>query len=90
MCPLDLSSNNIEKIEGLESLSKLEVLNLSNNKISVLENMDTLVELTHFNIAHNSLGKLDQVTFPFRNLFNITCKLCCNCCVRFLFFSFRM
>lgn len=65
MCPLDLSSNNIEKIEGLESLSKLEVLNLSNNRISVLENMDTLVELTHFNIAHNSLGKLDNVMFPY-------------------------
>lgn len=76
MCPLDLSSNNIEKIEGLESLSKLEVLNLSNNRISVLENMDTLVELTHFNIAHNSLGKLDNVTFPYRNLFYITCKSC--------------
>lgn len=62
MCSLDLSSNSIENIEGLESLRKLEVLNLTNNRISVLENMDALEELTHFNIANNHLGQLDNVT----------------------------
>lgn len=61
MCSLDLSANRIEKIEGLESLKKLEVLNLTSNRISVLENMDTLEELTHFTIANNHLEQLDNV-----------------------------
>lgn len=78
MCPLGLSSNRIERIEGLESLRKLEVLSLSNNRISVLENMDTLEELTHFNIANNRLGQLDNVTeFPCKtNQSDIICKIC--------------
>lgn len=58
---LDLSFNHIEKIEGLESLKKLEELNLSNNRISVLENMDSLENLVSFNIANNSLKQLDEV-----------------------------
>lgn len=62
MCPLDLSFNSIEKIEGLESLRKLELLNLSNNRISVIENMDTLEKLSHFCFANNLLGQLDNVT----------------------------
>lgn len=61
MCPSDLSFNKIEKIEGLECVQKLEVLNLSNNKISVIENMDTLKNLTHFFISNNLIGQLDNV-----------------------------
>ncbi|XP_063759825.1 dynein regulatory complex subunit 3 isoform X2 [Eleginops maclovinus] len=69
----NLSFNCIEKIEGLESLRKLELLNLSSNKISVLENMDTLEGLTHFSIANNLLGQLDIVLYlrKFKNMFNI-------------------
>lgn len=62
MC-LDLSSNNIKKIEGLDNLRKLEMLLLANNKISVIENMDALEELTIFNIGHNCIEHRDNVTF---------------------------
>lgn len=66
MC-LDLSSNNIKKIEGLDNLRKLEMLLLAKNKISVIENMDTLEELTIFNIGHNCIEHRDNVTIVFRN-----------------------
>eukprot|EP00064_Thunnus_orientalis_P002945 superscaffoldBa00000232_g2953 len=73
MCLLDLSFNNIEKIEGLESLRKLEVLNLSNNKIPVIENMDTLEKLTFFCFSNNLVGQLDNVLYlrTFKNLFTL-------------------
>lgn len=60
---LDLSSNNIKKIEGLDNLRKLEILLLAKNRISVIENMDTLEELTIFNIGHNCIEQQDNVTF---------------------------
>lgn len=75
MCLLDLSFNSIQKIEGLESLRKLEVLNLCNNRISVIENMDTLEKITLFFIANNHLGQLDNVT-----KFSVT-LVSCNICV---------
>lgn len=65
MCLSDLSFNSIEKIEGLGSLQKLELLNLTNNQISVIENMDALEKLTHFCFANNRLGQLDNVTKVF-------------------------
>ncbi len=90
MCPPDLSFNSIEKIEGLESLQKLELLNLSNNNISVIENMDALEKLTHFCIANNLLGQLDNVTnFTCINLsvmYNIL-HLYCEYCATFVFFA---
>lgn len=58
---LDLSSNKIKKIEGLDNLRKLEMLLLAKNKISVIENMDTLEELTIFNIGHNCIEHRDNV-----------------------------
>ena len=57
----DLSFNNIEKIEGLETLTKLEDLTFYNNRISCIENMDTLNNLTFFAIGNNCLGQLDNV-----------------------------
>ncbi|KAF0032642.1 hypothetical protein F2P81_014932 [Scophthalmus maximus] len=68
-----LSFNRIEKIEGLESLQRLELLNLSNNRISVIENMDGLEKLSHFFIANNLLGQLDNVLYlrKFKNLFTL-------------------
>ncbi|KAF7661298.1 hypothetical protein LDENG_00264560 [Lucifuga dentata] len=66
----DLSFNSIEKIEGLESLRRLKMLNLFNNRISVIENMDTLEELTVFSLANNCLDQLDNVMYlrKFKNL----------------------
>ncbi|XP_030231369.1 dynein regulatory complex subunit 3 isoform X2 [Gadus morhua] len=66
----NLSFNNIEKIEGLETLTKLEDLTFYNNKISCIENMDTLNNLTFFAIGNNCLGQLDNVIYlrRFKNL----------------------
>lgn len=90
MCLLDLSFNSIEKIEGLESLRKLEVLNLSNNRISVIENMDTLEKITHFFIANNLIEKLDKVTFSCINLSHMMCNMLHLYYVTFVFCSSRI
>jgi hypothetical protein len=42
---LDLSWNQIEKVEELNSLSKLEVLNISYNSLLHLKNMTGLLKL---------------------------------------------
>lgn len=60
--PLDLSFNNIEGIEGLDSLVKLEDLSLYNNRISVIENMDTLLNLHVLSIGNNFLAQLENVS----------------------------
>jgi len=58
----DLSFNNIEVIEGLEKLTKLEDLTLFNNRISRLENMDALTQLHVLSIGNNKVDQLDNVS----------------------------
>ena len=58
---VDLSFNNIEVIEGLDRLTKLEDLTLYNNRITRLENMDSLTKLHIFSIGNNQLKELDNV-----------------------------
>ena len=57
----DLSFNNIELIEGLEQLTKLQDLTLYNNRISSIKNMDTLSELHVFSIGNNMIKELNNV-----------------------------
>ena len=57
----DLSFNNIEVIEGLDSLTKLRDLTLYNNRIQKIENMDQLKELHVFSIGNNDLQDLENV-----------------------------
>ena len=66
----DLSFNNIEVIEGLDRLTKLEDLTLYNNRITRLENMDSLTKLHIFSIGNNQLKELDNVctALPFAPL----------------------
>lgn len=59
---LDLSFNNITRIEGLESLTELTDLSLYNNRISVLENMDSLKKLNVFSIGNNQVGDETSVS----------------------------
>lgn len=58
----DLSFNNIEAIEGLDSLVKLQDLSLFNNRISVIENLDTLQNLHSLSIGNNGIAQLDNVS----------------------------
>jgi len=65
-----LSFNNIEIIEGLDTLVKLQDLSLYNNRISKIEHMDTLQELQIFSIGKNNLTTLEDVSAP------CLCKCC--------------
>lgn len=58
---LDLSFNNIEKIEGLSALDKLEDLILFNNCIEVINNLDNLKRLQVLSIGNNAITELDTV-----------------------------
>ncbi|OHS97228.1 hypothetical protein TRFO_36579 [Tritrichomonas foetus] len=55
---LDLSSNQISKIENLFYLHHLVSLNLSNNQISVIENLEGDVNLKHLILANNKISTI--------------------------------
>lgn len=58
----DLSFNNIDVIEGLDKLPKLQDLTLYNNRISAIENMDNLAQLHVLSLGNNDLEKLENVS----------------------------
>ena len=58
----DLSFNNIERIEGLQSLECLQDLSLSHNRIKVIENLEGLHRLQVLSIGYNSLESVDNVS----------------------------
>lgn len=60
---LDLSFNNIEVIEGLDTLVKLQDLSLYNNCISLIKNMDTLEKLQILSLGKNVIAQLDNVSW---------------------------
>ena len=57
----DLSFNNIEVVEGLETLRQLEDLTLYNNRIQRIENMDSLTNLHVFSVGNNDISELENV-----------------------------
>lgn len=52
---INLSSNNIEKIEGLSKQTSLEELYLSNNKIQKIENLSNLENLKKLDLSINNI-----------------------------------
>lgn len=58
----DLSFNNIEVIEGLNSLVNLKDLSLAHNHIKMLENMEGLA-LQVLSIGNNQIDRLDQLGY---------------------------
>jgi Leucine-rich repeat (LRR) protein len=60
-CNSDLSFNEIEKIEGLETLTGLVDLSFYNNKIQKLENMEALEDLVSLSLGNNLLKELEEV-----------------------------
>ena len=59
---LDLSFNNITRIEGLDALTELTDLSLYNNRITVIENMDSLKKLNVFSIGNNQVDDETSVS----------------------------
>lgn len=57
---LNLSNNDIEKIDGLSSLKKLRILNLSGNKITKIEGISGLKSLEIVNLAENLIESIPQ------------------------------
>ena len=80
MACVDLSFNNLEKIEGLSALVKLEDLILFNNRIEVINNLDSLKNLQVLSIGNNAIKELETVgrgTFLLYNIIlnNVTVRL---------------
>lgn len=60
---LDLSFNNIPKIEGLERLTKLQDLSLYNNRIESIDGLDTLTGLEVLSLGNNNIKDLTQIMY---------------------------
>eukprot|EP01017_Pseudomicrothorax_dubius_P043404 TRINITY_DN7220_c0_g1_i1.p1 TRINITY_DN7220_c0_g1~~TRINITY_DN7220_c0_g1_i1.p1 ORF type:complete len:888 (+),score=304.08 TRINITY_DN7220_c0_g1_i1:36-2699(+) len=58
---LNLSSNAIEKIEGISELKNLRTLNLSCNKIRTLSGLSTLFKLERLYLPHNRISSLQYL-----------------------------
>lgn len=69
----DLSFNNIEAIEGLDTLVNLEDLSLSNNRISKMDSLDALKKLQVLSLGNNQISNMMNVsTRPETHATNIT------------------
>lgn len=60
---LDLSYNEIGKVEGLDSLKKLEILNLQNNQIQKIEGLGYLQELKKLYLTRNCICRLEGLQY---------------------------
>lgn len=58
----DLSFNNIEAIEGLDTLVNLEDLSLFNNRITKIDSLDALVKLQVLSLGNNQIGNMMNVS----------------------------
>lgn len=58
----DLSFNNIEAIEGLDTLVNLEDLSLFNNRISKIDSLDALVKLQVLSLGNNEISHVTNVS----------------------------
>jgi len=64
-CPnltdLNLTGNELTKVEGLESCTSLRKLTLTSNSISVLGNLGTLVSLEHLFLNDNKVSDHQEI-----------------------------
>jgi len=65
---LDLSNNDIEKIENLHTLKRLKVLNLSSNKITKIEGISSLKNLEILNLSNNLIEDIPAIIMKNINL----------------------
>ena len=67
---LDLSFNLIDKIEGLDKLTKLTDLSLFSNEITVLSGLENLPELNILSVGHNKITDYVEAIKYLNNLKN--------------------
>ncbi|XP_070938539.1 dynein regulatory complex subunit 3 isoform X6 [Macaca nemestrina] len=59
----NLSFNNIETIEGLDTLVNLEDLSLFNNRISKIDSLDALVKLQVLSLGNNQIDNMMNIVY---------------------------
>ena len=59
---MDLSHNQIKKIQGLEGLTKLYKLRLVNNQISEIKGLETLKYLEYLDLSNNHIEDFSWFT----------------------------
>ena len=67
---LDLSFNLIQKIEGLDTLTKLTDLSLYSNQIRDIENLEALKQLNVFSFGKNLVTDMERTVKYIRKLGN--------------------
>ena len=60
---LELFNNNISKIEGLDNLTKLSILDLRNNQIDTIQGLDNLNNLEGLGISNNNIPEKEIKEF---------------------------
>jgi leucine-rich repeat/coiled-coil domain-containing protein 1 len=59
---LNLSSNHISQIDGLQTLTALTGLNLASNRLTRVDNLHHLISLQNLNLAYNALAHLSGIS----------------------------
>jgi len=55
---LDLSNNNIKKLDGIENFINLKILKLNNNRISQIEGLENLKKLQSLSLRNNLISEI--------------------------------
>ena len=59
---LELYDNQISKLENLESLVNLEILDVSHNRIRKIEGLENLTKLRKLYLVSNKINKIENVS----------------------------
>lgn len=56
---VELTASRLRKLEGLEGLTKVEMLNMRQNLINKIENIDHLTTLKHIDLYDNHIDHIE-------------------------------
>ena len=69
---IDCSGNQLNNLEGIENLTKLNYLNCSNNQLTSLEGIENLINLKELWCCYNQLTSLEGIE-NLKNLKELKC-----------------
>jgi len=58
---LYINDNNIEEIQGLESLTKILTLDLASNRIREIKGLDSLKDLYEIDLQNNQISSIEGI-----------------------------